>query len=80
MPPTWLRSFNGNVVNWTAPAFNRWQMTLLARIVDGVEYGEDERDVAVAVVLDSQWRKGRIEFRRCKVVCECLVSISHQIS
>lgn len=31
--------------------------------VDRIKY-EDEEDVAIVIILDSKWKKGRIEFRK----------------
>jgi hypothetical protein len=64
-PPPYFRSLNGNNIYWIAHAWNKWQCTMHAEIVDGVNYPDGvEDDVLVAVILDSRWKKGRIEFRK----------------
>jgi hypothetical protein len=63
-PPSYFRSLNGNKVYWWAHAWNAYQCTLHAEIVDGIKHPDDEDDVLVAVILDSKWKKGRIEFRK----------------
>lgn len=62
-PPLWFRSVGGNKLYWEIPAFNPYQATLHCTIVDGRNW-DDEEDVVVAIILDSKWKKGRIEFRK----------------
>ncbi|PVH83967.1 hypothetical protein DL98DRAFT_91482 [Cadophora sp. DSE1049] len=63
-PPPWFRGLYGNAVFWNIPACNEWQATLHCEIVDGVDHPNDEEDVALAVILDSKLKKGRIEIRK----------------
>ncbi|KAH8790750.1 hypothetical protein BGZ57DRAFT_876303 [Hyaloscypha finlandica] len=63
-PPAWFTNLNGNNLYWAIHAYNEWQATLYCEIVDGVMHEDDEDDVAIAVILDSKLKKGRIEFRK----------------
>ncbi|KAK0113457.1 hypothetical protein ONS95_013715 [Cadophora gregata] len=63
-PPPWFQGLYGNAVYWNIPACNEWQATIHCEIVDGIDHPNDEEDLAMAVILDSKLRKGRIEIRK----------------
>jgi hypothetical protein len=61
--PGFFTTFNGNDIFWRLIACNNWQLTMYGEITNGVVHDE-EVDVAIAVILDSKLKKGRIEFRK----------------